>query len=364
MVERIQLRRDTSSNWTTNDPILAQGEIGIDLTENRMKIGDGTSLWSVLEYMGTDLSTVEPLPEFPDTPKSPFYYLLDDNNIWYYTDGTSTWTRTDKVVGKAIELAVLNNGVADEYAPSTYPKNTVKMSNQSLPSEVLKLTRRPRFLDGVKRSKGVLHGVTSLGRTGGATDYVKITVNNGSGTTVFDNIWMNNCDSVYPTGTTNSFQEKVVNAVGQEVAFVGNDGNPLRLQNKNGRGYCGSGVSIQINYGSADSTGTFLTALGLTDGQSSTGTDGATYQVTGSGWYSKAQLSKVDCEAGLCRFFETHEVNTGKSYKIQNWCYDKDHNIIRFNRSTEILQTIKNDPSLGGGNPANFWKELVIFKGK
>ena len=50
MARRIQLRRDTATNWSSTNPVLAQGEIGIDLTNNKLKIGDGTSNWNTLGY--------------------------------------------------------------------------------------------------------------------------------------------------------------------------------------------------------------------------------------------------------------------------------------------------------------------------
>lgn len=50
MARRIQLRRDTATNWTSNNPVLAQGEIGLDLTNTRIKIGNGTSTWTLLPY--------------------------------------------------------------------------------------------------------------------------------------------------------------------------------------------------------------------------------------------------------------------------------------------------------------------------
>jgi len=56
MATIIQLRRDTASNWTTNNPTLAQGEIGVELVSNKFKIGDGTSTWTGLSYFtGTTL---------------------------------------------------------------------------------------------------------------------------------------------------------------------------------------------------------------------------------------------------------------------------------------------------------------------
>jgi len=51
MATLIQIRRDTQTNWTTNDPILASGEIAFSTDQYKIKIGDGTSNWSALAYM-------------------------------------------------------------------------------------------------------------------------------------------------------------------------------------------------------------------------------------------------------------------------------------------------------------------------
>lgn len=47
---KIQLRRDSSANWFANNPILAEGEIGIELDKNRMKVGNGVNAYNDLEY--------------------------------------------------------------------------------------------------------------------------------------------------------------------------------------------------------------------------------------------------------------------------------------------------------------------------
>ncbi len=46
----IQMRRDTAANWTSSDPILAQGEPGYETDTGYLKIGDGVTLWSALSY--------------------------------------------------------------------------------------------------------------------------------------------------------------------------------------------------------------------------------------------------------------------------------------------------------------------------
>lgn len=50
MTARLQNRRDTAANWTSNNPTLAAGEIGYETDTARFKIGDGTTAWSSLSY--------------------------------------------------------------------------------------------------------------------------------------------------------------------------------------------------------------------------------------------------------------------------------------------------------------------------
>jgi len=47
---RIQLRRDTAANWTTNNPTLALGEMGIETDTRKFKFGDGSTSWTSLAY--------------------------------------------------------------------------------------------------------------------------------------------------------------------------------------------------------------------------------------------------------------------------------------------------------------------------
>ena len=46
----IVLKHDTSSNWMTNNPVLALGEYGVEDDTHRVKRGDGESTWSLLSY--------------------------------------------------------------------------------------------------------------------------------------------------------------------------------------------------------------------------------------------------------------------------------------------------------------------------
>lgn len=46
---KIQLRRDTTANWASANPVLAEGEVGIDTTLRIRKTGDGVRTWSKLQ---------------------------------------------------------------------------------------------------------------------------------------------------------------------------------------------------------------------------------------------------------------------------------------------------------------------------
>lgn len=47
---KIQYRRDTSANWSSTNPVLAEGEIGIATDTQGFKIGDGSTAWNLLPY--------------------------------------------------------------------------------------------------------------------------------------------------------------------------------------------------------------------------------------------------------------------------------------------------------------------------
>lgn len=50
MAFRIQIRRDTTGNWTASNPVLLEGEMGLDITIKCLKIGDGATPWNSLPY--------------------------------------------------------------------------------------------------------------------------------------------------------------------------------------------------------------------------------------------------------------------------------------------------------------------------
>ena len=65
----VKLRRATEAQWFRTNPILAEGEVGVTLDTNRMKIGNGLSRWNSLPYVMADAA--EPGPEGPPGPAGP-----------------------------------------------------------------------------------------------------------------------------------------------------------------------------------------------------------------------------------------------------------------------------------------------------
>lgn len=49
---KIILRNDTAANWTTANPVLLKGEVGVEIDTRKFKFGDGSSSWSALQYAG------------------------------------------------------------------------------------------------------------------------------------------------------------------------------------------------------------------------------------------------------------------------------------------------------------------------
>ena len=52
MAVQIQFRNDTAANWTSANPTLAVGEMGIETDTDKFKIGDGATAWTSLGYGG------------------------------------------------------------------------------------------------------------------------------------------------------------------------------------------------------------------------------------------------------------------------------------------------------------------------
>jgi len=89
----LQLRRDTATNWTNNDPVLAEGEIGVETDTLKFKIGDGSTSWTSLDY-----AAVKPGDFTEDAQDAVGGILTDTNSIDFtYDDDNNEITADVKI---------------------------------------------------------------------------------------------------------------------------------------------------------------------------------------------------------------------------------------------------------------------------
>ena len=95
MTTRIKLRRDTTANWTDVNPILANGEMGIEADTRRTKIGDGTTRWNDLKYAGAGKLIVD---DTVITSETGVGIANEDPKSWISTvNARFNWAGTDGV---------------------------------------------------------------------------------------------------------------------------------------------------------------------------------------------------------------------------------------------------------------------------
>jgi len=84
MAARIQFRRGTAQQWTTTNPTLAPGELGLETDTGQFKIGNGSSPWVVLSYGGLG---GPPGPSGPSGPINSYIGTINpgDTSTYYLT---------------------------------------------------------------------------------------------------------------------------------------------------------------------------------------------------------------------------------------------------------------------------------------
>jgi len=101
MADIIKLRRDTAANWTAANPILTEGEMGIETDTKLQKNGDGTTAWNSLPYMKVECkssigdSEVEPMSQKAVTDE-----IVNNGSAF----DISAYNATDGVLAKYADL--------------------------------------------------------------------------------------------------------------------------------------------------------------------------------------------------------------------------------------------------------------------
>lgn len=150
----IQLRGDTAANWTSNNPTLLAREVGIETDSGRFKIGDGSTAWTSLAYVGS----------FGGNGGADFNKLVKFNeygNIKAYNDGGNDGALQGFASGTALGLNVQSATGLIAYLLST-GGDGIDLTAAGLPLHV-------------KRSSGSSGYVALFQNTGGTPATVRIT---------------------------------------------------------------------------------------------------------------------------------------------------------------------------------------------
>jgi len=173
MASKIQFRRDVASNWDNINPVLSQGEIGINLDINKFKIGNGTSQWSDLVYIYGDWDHIVNIPDdFTPTTSSVediIGAMITGNNESGIVVEFDTGTRklnfnvsdpTLTIAGDVLAVATMND-LGDTVLTATLADTTVSPATYGSASQVPVI---------VVDSKGRLTNVSTVA-VAGVTDF-------------------------------------------------------------------------------------------------------------------------------------------------------------------------------------------------
>jgi hypothetical protein len=87
----IKLRRDTAANWTSVNPTLSAGEMGFETDSQKIKVGNGTSTWTLLDYTssGGAATVVSDVAPTQDLVEGMIWFDSAEGNTYIYYD--SVW---------------------------------------------------------------------------------------------------------------------------------------------------------------------------------------------------------------------------------------------------------------------------------
>ena len=131
MAVNIQLRRGTAAEWTSSNPTLTEGEVGVETDTKKLKVGDGLTVWASLPYINLTpaaaASIYAPIanPTFTGTVSGVTKSMVGLGSVDNTTDANkpvSTATQT------ALDLKLASATAASTYAPLASPTFTGTVS--------------------------------------------------------------------------------------------------------------------------------------------------------------------------------------------------------------------------------------------
>ena len=147
--KRILLRRDTSSNWTSGNAVLASGEVGYETNTGKFKIGNGSTAWTSLAYSVTTnlaASVLNDLGDVTITSAADGDFLRWNGTAWI-NDAVNLSTDT---IGSFVQSLVAGTGVTLSNNSGENATPTVAVDTSVIQARVANITDTEiGYLDGV-----------------------------------------------------------------------------------------------------------------------------------------------------------------------------------------------------------------------
>lgn len=117
-------RNDTFENWESVNPVLSVGEIGVDTTNNKIKIGDGTTPWNDLEYC----SNLNIESNYEKSGTGSITQQFDSGDTLDFTGKNNYFTQDDLTskFGADAQMTSIPKGAVGNFASSLGGKSIAK----------------------------------------------------------------------------------------------------------------------------------------------------------------------------------------------------------------------------------------------
>jgi hypothetical protein len=176
MSSKILFRRDTAANWTSANPVLDQGEMGLEYDTNKFKVGNGVTAWTSLAYasgeQGVSITSVARTsgngsPGTTDTYTISFsnststtFNVVNGADGADGTDGEVTLSTAQTLSNKTLNSVVLNGGYSEQiFALGTSGSLALNPANGSI--QTCALSGAPTFTDSVTAGRSIVLMLTN-----------------------------------------------------------------------------------------------------------------------------------------------------------------------------------------------------------
>ena len=295
---QIKLRNDTAAAWTTANPVLGKGEIGIEIDTNKLKIGDGTTAWSSLAYFGGNFTITGSGNTIVDAS---------------YENGVLTLTKGNRLTGSGLtaDTILLGNG---NYAVKTSSKTI----ETTLTNSSAKVPTSSAVYAAIENVKGLVNAAVEMKGTLGTGGTITA-LPTASATTLGDGY------KVITAGTYGGQAAKVGDVF---ICYKTGDSTYAWM-------YIPSGDDIEDTWRNVQLDGTNKLATGITSGA--------------------LNLKNVETNSVIVAYDSgfTFDVKTGYTTSGKNYAIQKDDSGNLFVNVPWSTGTNSRDPGYGKITPAN-----------